>query len=102
MICPKCKENKAHRSRRSGFKDWAVSLFLRTPYRCRACKTRFYVNLRGGNVLKLRSDEEKRVIKLRRELRMRQARRQILGYGISSLILVLILYYLFQQRIVSE
>ncbi len=102
MICPKCKENKAHRSRRSGFRDWVAGLFLQTPYRCHACRNRFYINLRGGNVLKLRSAEEKRVIKLRRELRMRQVRRQLLGYGISSIVLILILYYLFQQHIVTE
>src|ERR1700689_2980834 len=48
MICPKCNENQAHRSRRSGFKDWAARLMMRIPYRCRACKTRSYVSLHGG------------------------------------------------------
>lgn len=102
MICPKCKENKAHRSRRSGFKDWVASLAMRIPYRCRACKARSYVAMYGGSSLKLRSPEERRVIKLRRGLRMQQLKRQLIGYGISSLILVLILYYLFQQRVPSE
>ena len=102
MICPKCKENKAHRSRRSGLRDGLASLFLRTPYRCGACKARFYVNLRAESVLKLRTPEEKRVIKLRRELQARKIRRQLIGYGLSSLILVLVLYYLFQQRIYTE
>jgi len=102
MICPRCKENKAHRSRRAGFKDWAMSLVLRIPYRCRACKARSYVYPYGGTSLKLRTSEERRVIKLRRGLRMQQLKRQLIGYGISSLILVLILYYLFQQRVPSE
>jgi hypothetical protein len=102
MICPKCKENKAHRSRRSGFKDLGARLFFRTPYRCRACKERFYVNLRGSSVLELRSTEEKRVIKLRRGLRMQHIKRQALSYGIGTLILVIILYFMFQQRIPTE
>ena len=102
MICPKCKENNAHRSRRSGLKDRFATLLLLTPYRCRACKERYYINLRGSNVLELRTPEEKRVIRMRRGLRVQQIKRQLLGYGISSLILLAILYYLFQQRIVSE
>ena len=102
MICPKCSENRAHRSRRSGVKDWAASLMLRIPYRCRACKARWYVFPYGGKSMKLRSPEERRVIKLRRGLRTQQIKRQLIGYGISSLILVIILYYLFQQRVPSE
>jgi hypothetical protein len=102
MICPKCKENKAHRSRRDGFKDWVMSLAMRIPYRCRACKTRSYVYPYGGNSLKLRTSEERRVIKLRRTLKMQQVKRQLIGYGIGSLILILILYYFFQQRIDTE
>lgn len=102
MICPKCRENKAHRSRRSGLRDRLAGLFLRTPHRCGSCKLRFYVNLRAEGALKLRTPEEKRVIKLRRELQARKIRRQLLGYGLSSLILVLVLYYLFQQRIYTE
>ncbi len=102
MICPKCRENKAHRSRRSGVRDRLAGLFLRTPYRCGACKARFYVNLRAESAFKLRTPEEKRVIKLRRELQARKIRRQLIGYGLSSLILVLVLYYFFQQRIYTE
>jgi hypothetical protein len=98
MICPQCKENRAHRSRRSGLKDWLASLTLRTPYRCRACKKRYYVYLHGYGLIKLRTAEERSVIRLRRGLRARQIKREILGYGISSLILVVIMYFLFQQR----
>jgi len=72
------------------------------PYRCRACKERWYVFPYSRSSLKLRSPEERRVIKLRRGLRMQQLKRQLIGYGISSLILILILYYLFQQRVPSE
>jgi hypothetical protein len=102
MICPKCKENKAHRSRRSGFKDLLASLALRIPYRCRACETRWYVFPYGQNLLSLRTPEERRVIKLRRTLRLQKMKRQLVGYGVSSLILIALLYYLFQQRMGGE
>ncbi len=102
MICPKCKENKAHRSRRSGFKDWVASLFLYIPYRCHACKERSYVLSYGGGSMKLRTPEERRVIKLRRGLRIKKLKRELIGYGLSSIVLILILYYFLQQRIPSE
>lgn len=102
MICPKCNENRAHRSRRSGFKDWAASLFLQVPYRCRACGARSYVFPHGERSMKLRTPEERRVIKLRRSLRSKKIKRELIGYGISSLILIAILYYFLQQRIPSE
>lgn len=79
-----------------------MSLTMRIPYRCRNCKARSYVFPYGSNSLRLRSAEERRVIKLRRGLRMQQLKRQLIGYGISSIILILILYYLFQQRVPTE
>jgi len=102
MICPKCKEDKAHRSRRAGFKDWVARVFLYVPYRCRACGTRSYIFPHGSASMRLRTPEELRVIKLRRSLRTKKLKRELIGYGISSIILVLILYYFFQQRIPSE
>src|SRR5579863_904851 len=102
MICPKCKENRAHRSRRSGFKDWVAGVFLHVPYRCRACNARTYVYPHGSISMSLRTPEERRVIKLRRSLRAKKLKRELIGYGISSLILILILYYFLQQRIPSE
>jgi hypothetical protein len=94
MICPACKENRAHRSRRAGLKDWAMSLGFRVPYRCRACKTRWYAFLYGKSLLESRTPEERQVVKLRRALRFQRAKRQIVGYALSSLILLVVLYYL--------
>ncbi len=102
MICPKCKENNAHRSRRAGLKDWVASVFLHTPYRCHACKWRGYVSAYSGSSMKLRTPEERRVIKMRRTLKTKKLKRELIGYGISSLILILLLYYFLQQRIPTE
>ncbi len=102
MICPKCRENKAHRSRRSGFKDWAAGVILRIPYRCRACGVRVYISRFGSDWTRLRTPEERRVVQLRRALKMRKIRRELIAYGIGSLIMLCVLYYLFQQHIPTE
>jgi hypothetical protein len=52
--------------------------------------------------LRLRTPEERRVIKLRRGLRLKKYKRELIAYGIGSLILAAILYYVFQQRIPTE
>lgn len=98
MICPKCNENHAHRSRRSGFVDWAAGLVLLIPYRCRACKTRSYINPHGAGSLKLRTPEERRVIKMRRSLRNKKLKRELIAYALGTLILAAIIYYFLQDR----
>lgn len=102
MICPKCKENKAHRSRRSGLKDWAASLILRIPYRCRACGVRVHISRFGSEWTGLRTSEERRVLQQRRALKLRKIRRELIAYGIGSLIMLGVLYYLFQQHIPTQ
>ena len=42
MICPQCRSERCHRSRRQGVKDHALSLVRLRPWRCRVCKRRFY------------------------------------------------------------
>lgn len=98
MICPKCKENKAHRSRRSGFMDWAASLTLRMPYRCHACQARTYISNYGADMTRVRTAEERRVIQLRRNLKVQKIKRELVAYGIGLLTMLALLYYLFQQR----
>lgn len=102
MICPKCKENKAHRSRRSGVKDWALALILRIPYRCRACGVRVYISKFGSGATGLRTSEERRVLQMRRALKLRRMKRELMAYGIGLVIMIGVLYYLFQQHIPTE
>jgi hypothetical protein len=101
MICPKCEKNRAHRSHRS-LQDWAVSWLSLKPYRCRECSHRFYAFREGAESSKLRTPEEQRVIKLRRSIRWRRSRAELILYGISSLIFVAILYYMIQQRVSGD
>ena len=102
MICPRCKENRAHRSHRSGIVDHLARWFAVKPYRCHACNHRFYVYRDGETSPKLRTPEERRIMKLRRAIRWRRTRGEVLLYGVSSLILLALLYYVLTQHISTE
>jgi hypothetical protein len=101
MICPKCGKNSAHRSHRSAL-DWAVSWLSLKPYRCHDCRHRFYAYRAGEKSSNLRTPEERRIMKLRRTIRWRRTRAELILYGISSLIFLAILFYLIQQHVSSE
>jgi hypothetical protein len=98
MICPKCGQNRAHRSHRS-LQDWAVSWLSLKPYRCRDCSHRFYAYREGAESSKLRTPEEQRVIQFRRKIRWHRLRAELMLYGLSSLIFIAILYYILQQQV---
>jgi len=40
--CPSCTSTNIRRSNRQGFLDQALRLFFVAPYRCRACRRKFY------------------------------------------------------------
>jgi hypothetical protein len=101
MICPKCRKTKAHRSHRS-LKDWVLSWASLKPYRCHACQHRFYAYRGGEESPRLRTPEERRIMKLRRTIRWRRSQKELILYGISSLVFMAILYYLIQQRVVGD
>ena len=99
MTCPKCKENRAHRSHRAGFKDRIFHLFHQIPYRCHACDTRFYAYRAGERSEKLRTREEMKIMQMRRRLRWRRSKRELAAYGIAALLLLFVIYYTLQQRV---
>lgn len=100
MTCPKCGKNRAHRSHRS-LRDWAVSWLSLRPYRCRDCDHRFYAYRAGVDSPTLRTAEERRIMKLRRSIRWKRTRAELILFGISSLIFLALLYYIIQQRVSS-
>jgi len=101
MNCPKCGKNSAHRSHRT-FRDWAAVWLSLKPYRCHDCQHRFYAYRAGEDSAKLRTPEERRIMKLRRGIRWRRTRAELMLYGLGSLIFLALLYYILQQHIVSE
>jgi hypothetical protein len=51
---------------------------------------------------KLRTPEERRIMKLRRSIRWKRTRGELVLYAISSLIFLAILYYIIQQRTIPS
>lgn len=98
MICPKCRENRAHRSHRSGPKDYLLRMFHQIPYRCHNCKARFYAYRSGERSEKLRTHEEMKIMQLRRKIRWKRSKRELAVYGVAAGILVVIVYMALQQR----
>ena len=101
MNCPKCAKSTAHRSHRSWL-DYAISWLGFLPYRCKECQHRFYAWRGGESSARLRNPEERRIMKLRRAIRWRRTRGEVLLYSISSLILLALLYYILTQHVSTE
>jgi hypothetical protein len=102
MICPKCKEDSAHRSERVSFADHAVNRFFFKPYSCGACRHRFYALRRDITWNNLREEFRGRLDRVRDRFRSgrqrRRYRRELLFYTIASLAVVAIMFYIAQQR----
>jgi hypothetical protein len=99
MTCPKCGEQRAHRSHRSGIKDRFLRMFEMIPYRCKKCSVRFYAYRAGEKSSKLRTSEERKIMELRRRLRWKRSRRELAAYGFGALLLLAIIYTVLQQRV---
>lgn len=102
MNCPKCGEDRAHRSHRSSFKDHLYRLADMIPYRCRSCQQRFYAYKAGEKNDRMRSREEQKIMRLRRQIKWRRSRRELIAFGSGAILLAIIVYYLIQQRVISE
>lgn len=48
MTCPRCDSLLVRRSRPRYLLDWLHALVSSFPYRCRSCRHRFYLTVRGG------------------------------------------------------
>ncbi len=96
MICPKCGKSTAHRSHRS-FRDRIISWLGFKPYRCRDCNHRFYAYRSGESSEKMRTAEERRIMKLRRQIKWRRTKTELVLYGAGVLLMLLLIRYLIYQ-----
>jgi hypothetical protein len=69
------------------------------PYRCKACKARFYAYRGGEQSSSLRTGEERKVMALRRRLKWKRTKKELLIYGAGAVILMVFLYLAMQQRV---
>lgn len=98
MNCPKCGKGTAHRSHRTQL-DWIISSIGYKPYRCKECQHRFYAYRDGETSPRLRTPEERRILKTRRGIKWRRTKTTLLLYFIGAIIFLGILYYILIQRV---
>jgi hypothetical protein len=99
MICANCKEPRAHRSHSEGLKDWIYKRFQLIPYRCKACKTRFYAYRAGEESPGLRTGEERKIMHLRRKIKWKRTKTELAVFAVAILLLFSMLYFALQQRL---
>ena len=67
------------------------------PYRCKKCHIRYYAYLAGEKSDRMRTTEERRIMKIRRALKWKHAKRNLAVYAFG-LIAFAIAAYLFTQQ----
>lgn len=93
MICPKCKNNRAHRSHRT-FSERVIGWVGFKPYRCKECKHRFYAYRGGERSEKLRSTEERRIMALRRKIKWKRTKGELVLYAVGLVVMLVLIRYL--------
>jgi hypothetical protein len=101
VICANCKEPRAHRSHSRGFKDWVYKRFQLIPYRCKACKTRFYAYRAGEESSTLRTGEERKIMQLRRKIKWKRTKKELAVFAVGIVLLFSMLFVMLQQRMVE-
>jgi cell division inhibitor SulA len=97
VTCPKCSEAAAHRSHRVGVKDVVLGWLSQIPYRCKKCHIRFYAYRAGEKSDKMRTGEERRIMKIRRAIKWRRSKREIAVYALGLAAFAVVVYWMTQQ-----
>jgi hypothetical protein len=85
MMCRKCK---------TGWKDYAVSLFQYYPYRCKACGTRFFeLRPKPPENAEKPTSTETEIRATRTAQEWKRKRREFLLYASALLCFVVFLYF---------
>ena len=101
MTCPKCNEPAAHRSHRAGPKDVIWAWFSMIPYRCDKCTERFYAYRAGEKSARMRSTEERRIMKIRRAIKWKRSKRELALYGLGAAFFAVAIYLITTQYVPS-
>ncbi len=99
MICPKCSEPDAHRSHRQGLKDRVWGWFSMIPYRCKKCNIRYYAYQAGEKSDRMRTEEERRIMKIRRSLKWKRSRRELSLGALAAVAFLVSIYFLLEQKV---
>jgi len=103
MLCPKCKTDNAHRSRRVSVMERVAHLVGASPYRCHQCSHRFrsFSHWHPGAVAP-ETRAEKEIATTRSSLRWKQWRLEIWIYGSALIVFVVLLYFLTRPPSISN
>src|SRR5438128_2321254 len=99
MRCPKCKSERAHRSRRSKLRERLASTFGFYPHACRQCSHTFfaYRELSKEGVPSPNPAVESEIQKTRSARAWKQRQRDYLLYAVALLLFAAILYFLTRE-----
>lgn len=93
MICPKCKEDRAHRSHRKGLRQYIGGWFAFYPYRCHACEHRFLrFRYAPGSPSLEPTPTEREIRSTRNAIRWRRKKQELVLYLIGILVFLIFLY----------
>lgn len=100
MLCPKCHNDRAHRSHRNGLKEHLASLAAYYPYRCRECKHRFLRSRYATPDLppSQHRSTEREIRATRRAKDWQRKKRNITIYGVALLLFLVFLYLVTRDR----
>jgi hypothetical protein len=73
--------------------------FQMIPYRCKACKARFYAYRGGEQSSTMRTGEERKIMELRRRLRWKRTKKELAVYAVGTALMMAVLYWLLQQTV---
>src|SRR5271165_5552779 len=100
MLCPKCKENHARRSRRRGLLAHVISIAGYYPYSCPDCHLQFRgLRTEPDKAAVVHSPGVEREIKATRDaMKATRKRRELALYGAALLLFLTILYYITREH----
>lgn len=99
MWCPRCKNDRAHRSHRKGVEEFLASIFAYYPYRCRECQHRFLHNRNETSLGPSAHPSTEREIRATRKAKdWQRKKRHLVIYGMALFIFLAFLYIVTRDR----
>lgn len=94
MICPKCKENRAHRSHRKGVWEYVAGFFAFYATRCHGCGYRFLrFRYAPGAQEREPTATEREIRSTRSAIKWRRKKQELFLYLLGALVFLVFLYF---------
>jgi hypothetical protein len=80
-------------------KDWVLGYFSQIPYRCKKCHVRFYAYRAGEKSDKMRTPEERRIMKIRRAIKWKRSKRELTIYFVGIVTFAVAVYWMTRHTV---